>query len=50
MGTPKEDISKSFVRPVANNPREYAVKDLSKLSKAQLLEMRDRQKSILGNK
>lgn len=49
MGT-KNDITKTFVRPAAGNQRDHAVKDLSKLSKPQLLEMRDRQRDILKNK
>lgn len=45
-----EDISKSFVRPASANQSDHVVKDLSKLSKAQLMEMRDRQQDILRNK
>lgn len=42
------DASKPFMRP--SNQKDYAIKDLSVLSKAQLLELRDRQQDILKNK
>lgn len=49
MGT-LDDITKTFVRPAVGAQREYLIKDLRKLTKAQLLELRDRQKDILSKK
>lgn len=50
MGSSKSDVASAFVRPASTNQRDYLIKDLSKLTKPELLELRDRQSLIMRNK